>query len=288
LNDSFKQLAFAKLETLELAKEAGAVTALVGQGIGPMADGALHRRAAQVLQKVDFIALRDGVSSLALLRSMGISEDRLTVTGDDAVGVAYQARRTELGSAIGVNLRLAEYAEVGPDLASCVGAVVRDAAVHYGAPLLALPISRFGSEDDWVTARLVLDDAPTAKALRNPPTTPAELLRLLPECRVVVAGSYHAAVLALSMGIPAVAIAGSDYYVHKFRGLADQFGASCRVERTDRSDFRERLAESIAIAWQSAPAERGALLTAAMRQIAASEAAYQKVRELVEARLQRA
>ena len=106
----------AMLETIELAIETGAVTALVGQGIGPIADRRLRARAAAILPRVDFIALRDGVGSLALLTSMGVPAARVAVTGDDAIALGYRARKNTLGSAIGVNLRVSDYSGVGADL----------------------------------------------------------------------------------------------------------------------------------------------------------------------------
>jgi polysaccharide pyruvyl transferase WcaK-like protein len=53
---------------------------------------------------------------------------------------------------------------------------------------------------------------------------------------VVVAGSYHAAVFALSQGIPVVALVKSPYYVNKMVGLGDQFGAGCEIVRLDEGD----------------------------------------------------
>jgi colanic acid/amylovoran biosynthesis protein len=116
--------------------------------------------------------------------------------------------------------------------------------------------------------------------------TTTDLLPVVSQCRVVVAGSYHAAVLALSMGIPAVAIARSDYYVDKFRGLAGQFGPACRVELTSHPDFLVRLRSAIDHAWESAGETREHLLRAAVRQIELSESAYRHVFDLVEERRQ--
>ena len=287
LNESFKRYAFVRLETLELAMEAGASTVLLGQGIGPISDPKLQLRAAQVLSRVDLLALRDGAASLGLLNAMGVLASRIRVTGDDAVAIAYCARQEAVGSAIGINLRSAFYAGVEQRLAREIGRIVRDAADRHGAPLVPLPISRHPEEDDLRTIHAMLDDASIPRDAEGGPRTPDEFLSLLPQCRIVVAGSYHAAVLALSMGIPTVGIACSDYYVHKFRGLADQFGSDCRVELTSDPAFHTRLQAAIDAAWVAAEEARPRLLSAAHRQMVKSEAAYGDLFALVEARRRR-
>jgi colanic acid/amylovoran biosynthesis protein len=131
----------------------------------------------------------------------------------------------------------------------------------------------------------MMSDANLGYQAADVATTP-ELLPLVSQCRVVVAGSYHAAVLALSMGIPAVAIARSDYYIDKFRGLAGQFGPACHVELTSHPDFLVRLRTAIDRAWDSAGETREHLLRAAALQLELSESAYRHVFDLVEERRQ--
>lgn len=267
LTDAFLPHALIVLETLELAAEAGAVTAMAGQGLGPMSDR-LRRRAAEVLPRVDFIALREGVAGSPLLRSMGVDPSRVVVTGDDAITRAWAARPPHLGTALGVNLRQAPYAGVGDELVDAVGAAIR----AHGAELVPLPIA----EDDLTTLRRMLGGTGADDR--------ADLLSRIARCRVVVTGSYHAAVLALSMGIPAVTVAASDYYADKFRGLAGQFGAACRIELATDSGFDARLRAAIDDAWQTAETTREPLLQAAAEQIARSEAAYRQIAALVEGR----
>jgi polysaccharide pyruvyl transferase WcaK-like protein len=283
LNDAFVRYALPRLATLELAKKSGAVTALVGQGIGPMSNPLLRGQAARILPEVDFICLRDGIGSLTLLDEIGVPASRVMVTGDDAIELGYQARVELLGSGIGVNSRIARYSGVDQSVVERIGAIVNEAASPLGASLVPLPISRNTDEDDLRTARLILND--TAELDSHRKALPSVFLRALPECRIVVSGSYHAVVLALSMGIPAVAIAGCDYYVHKFRGLANRFGPGCHVELTSHPDFENRLRAAIDAAWHSAPSARQSLLRTAVRQVAAGKAAYRRLFALVESRI---
>jgi polysaccharide pyruvyl transferase WcaK-like protein len=266
---------------IELAADAGAVTVLVGQGLGPMTDRRLRARAEKVLPRAGFIAVREGLAGLPLLASMGVSADRVMVTGDDAIEPAFAARPDAPGSGIGVNLRVAPYSGVGADLVRDVGAIVREAARHHAAPLVPVPISRMPpiADAETIQAMIGVDGSDI--------TTLGELLTLLRNCRIVVAGSYHTAVFALSMGIPAVTIAQSGYYVDKFRGLAEQFGPACRVELVSHPDFPARLRAAIDEAWETAAATREPLLERAARQIASGQAAYRRIFELVEERQKR-
>jgi colanic acid/amylovoran biosynthesis protein len=263
MNDIFRRHAHVVLDMLALARRVGAVTALVGQGTGPMTDRGLRRHAATVLPNVDFVALREGVAGRPLIESLGVPPAKIRVTGDDAIALAYRARGGTTGDALGVNLRTAHYAEISADVIEAVGRVVRERAVR----LAPIPIA---VEEDLRTAA-VLTQRPPAGA-----RTMDELLSVLRGCRVVIAGSYHAAVLALSMGIPAVTVARSRYYIDKFRGLASQFGEGCRVLSTG-ADFERELRASVDELWESAPLLRAALLDRAAAQIAAGEAAYGEI-----------
>jgi polysaccharide pyruvyl transferase WcaK-like protein len=276
LTDSFKQHALALLLTIEIAIDNGAAVVLMGQGIGPMKDAEILHRAAAVLPRVDFIASREGVAGPSLLHSIGVAPERIAITGDETIPFAFAARPEALGASIGVNVRAAPYAGVDDDVLQTIGSVLQS----LGKPLLPIPISRYSHEDDLETVRRMLGDSTAQPG----PATSAELLRIVSQCRVVVTGSYHAGVLALSMGIPVVAVAGSVYYGDKFRGLAGQFGPACRVELTTDSDFAVRLRAAIDDAWQSAEATRAALLDAAARQIESIEHAYRHVFELATAR----
>jgi colanic acid/amylovoran biosynthesis protein len=100
-------------------------------------------------------------------------------------------------------------------------------------------------------------------------------------CRVVVAGSYHAAVFALAQGVPAVGVARSPYYATKMEGLRERFGGRFEVVRIGGRRFEDRLAAAVDAAWRTPPEERAALLAAAERQVEAGRAAYAKLVPIV-------
>jgi colanic acid/amylovoran biosynthesis protein len=286
LNDEFCVDSLIRLETLELANQAGATTALLGQGLGPIQHPVLRARAARVLSNVDFLFLRESLASLALLDSLGATPHELAITGDDAVVLGYEARRSQPGTALGVNLRVTSYSGIDRARVDSVGVIVRQAAAALGTELVPIPISRHPVADDALIARHLLGSSATMTTSHEV-ASPAPVLQALQRCRAVVVGSYHAAVFALSMGIPAVMIAGSPYYEQKLRGVAHQFGVGCQVELASHPDFAIRLRNAIETAWVTSAETRDSLLAAARAQIGASEAAYRRLFDLVETRITR-
>jgi colanic acid/amylovoran biosynthesis protein len=266
MNDVFRRHALTVLDTLEMAIESGAVTALVGQGLGPITDRHLRRRIAEVLPRVGLITLREGVAGPQLLASIGVPSDRVRVTGDDAIALAYAARHETIGNTLGVNLRVAPYMGFTENDVGLVGRTLRE----HGAPLTPIPIAA----DDCASIGRIVGQ------MVFMPRTVSEVIDVLPGCRVVVTGSYHAAVFALAMGIPAVALARSAYYIAKFRGLASQFGSACRVVLSSGQE----LGDAIDDAWSGAVEVRGDLLDAARRQITLGEAAFAVLSQKVTAR----
>ena len=257
---------------------------MMGQGIGPLTDPVLCARARSVLPRVDLIAVREERASRPLLRSLGVPSGRIVVTGDDAIELAYRPERSGFANGLGVNVRLAGYSQVSePDLEP-LRRVLRQAAESRDARLVPMPIATLASESDASAIATLLTGCSNVFDSQKPATSPADILDLVRLCRVVVTGSYHAGVFALSCGVPAIGIAKSQYYVEKFCGLAAQFGPGCEVATLDDPDFERVLREKIDRLWASAEQLRPGLLQSAARQIALGRAAYGRLREIVTAR----
>ena len=281
LTDAFLDHAWALLETLELAMEGGAVTALMGQGIGPIRNEQLRERAARVLARADLIALREGVSGPALLRELGVAPERIVVTGDDAVELAYARRQETWGSGIGVNMRVAPYSGITAALAKEVASGIESVAMKRSAPLVSLPVSRYSDTDDRTA---ILDMFASSALSGDAVSTTEDLISRIGQCRVVVAASYHAAVFALSSGIPVVGVVSSDYYRMKFEGLTGLFGAGCvAVDLADARSGR-KVEDALERLWEAGPAIRPELVAAAHRQIELGHQAYERLAGIIRER----
>lgn len=149
--------------------------------------------------------------------------------------------------------------------------------------MIPLPIAHHPDCHDGAAIGQLIADSNVASPPIASLDTPAGVIAEVSRCRVVVTGSYHAAVFALAQGIPVVGIAASQYYVDKFSGLADLFGGGCDVVRIDVPDAGAALEAAIEKAWATAPHLREALLKSAEAQIHRAREAYRLVGGLVEA-----
>lgn len=278
LNDAFEDSACPLLDELEFVLQAGIPVVAFGQGVGPITEPALLEKARAVLPRLELIALREGHTGLPLLESFGVPRDRIHVTGDDAIELAYQHRPCSLGDAIGINLRLADYAETDENTAGKLREPLRSAAQKLNSSLVPVPISFHGSDSDVEAVGKLLDGQ--SHSSQATIESPEDVIRLIGKCRVVVTGSYHAGVFALAQGIPVVGLVQSAYYEQKFTGLQEQFPGGCRMIDFRRPVASGEIQDAICGAWESADWVREPLLAAAVRQVELGRAAYQAARAL--------
>lgn len=284
LTDAFPFTAQFFLQTLEAAATLGKPAVMLGQGMGPIQSPVLRKVAGAILPRADLIAVREGRAGPALLHSLGVSQRRVFVTGDDAVEKAFAARRDVSGEALGVNLRLSDYSCMGssdlPDIRAALDRVV----VRRGIEIVPVPI-KWGVDSDVQSIRSLLrGSSGGAGMMEEPPCSTSDTIARVGRCRTVFTGSYHAAVFALSQGIPAVCLARSAYYVDKFLGLQDMFGSGCEVLLMDMPGFSGVLSAALERALDQADAVRPLLQQAACSQIEAAHAFDMRVRELLAAR----
>ena len=284
ITDSFEDHTSMVLSLLEAAAENGKMTAMLSQGIGPIENELYRARVKKVLASVNLIAIREKRTSLPLLNSLEIGNGNLIVTGDDAIEKAYSLRASQPGNAIGVNTRVAKYSGVEGYHVQMIRLVLQEEASNLRCPLIGLPILlRDKKTSDIHTIKRILDgynDSDGLELLYHP----EEVMERTAKCRVVVTGSYHPAVFALSQGTPVVAFYNSPYYKDKFLGLAEQFGCGCEVISLNDKRFMSHLTEAINDAWLLAEELRPKLLEAAEKQIEAGTEAYNRLYEMLESR----
>lgn len=278
--DSCKEWNISVLDTMETAIRRGIPVVMFGQGIGPLSDPVSLSRARDVFSEVTLITLRGTRGGQALLDAIGPPAEVRT-TGDEAVELSYSARTNERGNAVGVNLRVASYADVRSDTTVRVASVLQEFARRNQTTLLPIPIAFHEYAQDHEAIRQLLAGFDDESDGGLPLDTPMKIIKQTARCKIVVTGAYHAAVFALAQGIPAVCLSNSPYYLAKFEGLRDLFGSGCTVLTLSDPDFSERLAFAIDKMWSSAEEVRVPLLQSAAHQIEASREAYQFVKNLV-------
>lgn len=274
LTDAFRDESEAMLIELQIADRIGLPTVLLGQGLGPLEDSRLRQLARTVLPSVAMISLREGRAAPAFLSVAGVPASRVSITGDDAIASALEARHQALlNDALGLNVRVADYSAIAPSQAEAVGAATREVAHRLGTRIVRIDISAHPHENEWSVHRgreEIGQHGPEAG-------TPAGAIAAAGRCRLVVVSSYHAAVFALSQGVPAIGLANSPYYVDKFLGLRERFGDGCAMVRLDRTDGVGALTDEIARMWKLAPTLHDSLVRSAEEQVVLSRAAYERL-----------
>lgn len=283
VNDGLASVATNILSVLEVACRFGKPVAMFGQGIGPLQSPRLRRKTSLVLSRIDAIGLREGRASLPDLLSIGIDAARVTLTGDDALALGGLEPSDSEASAIGLNLRVARSTPVAETAVAAVADVVETQAQQLATTVLPVPISFAPEDTDVRTLGRLLPRGPGEKELSGL-DDPRLCARQVADCRIVVTGSYHAAVFALAQGRPAICLTATPYYDRKFLGLCEQFGPACRVIDLNDPKLRRALGEAIITAWEHATEWREALLLAARRSADASVRHYHRFFETVASR----
>jgi len=281
VNDEYASLAITVLDLVDAVIRRGVPTAMLGQGLGPLTNPALLRRSGQVLPRVDLIGLREGVMGCAILERLGVDRARYVVTGDDALELADRLPVVVKQPKLGVNLRRARYAGIGADAEASVRDAVTAFVRRHDVPAVPVPVSFVPHEADRRSIDAVLGPASTESSPPDdPPCRPDEVVRLCGECRVVLTGSYHAAVFALGQGTPVVAIAASRYYEQKFFGLRALFGPGCHVVEAG-DDLAGRLGTALESAWATSGDVTVGLRAVARDLVERSRQAYARLRDVV-------
>lgn len=247
---------------------------MLGQGIGPIEAPDLLEEMQAVLPNVKFITLREKRLGLPLLRTLGVDDARIATPGDDTIELAYTHRNKEIGFGLGVNLRVASYTGIKSEQLQSIRSILHQAARKHAAPLIPLPISHNLHSHDPTAIKTLLEGFDDTTDGGESLETVENTLQQVSHCRVVITGSYHGGVFALSQGIPVVAIASTPYYQGKFLGLLDQFGMGCEVVLA--KDVTRHLEKAIDDLWKISAHIRTDLLKAAQRQIEEGQCAYRK------------
>jgi polysaccharide pyruvyl transferase WcaK-like protein len=268
ITDAFSADTATLLTLISVAHEERVPVVMLSQGFGPLESGTLRAAAAKVLPDVRLIALREGRFSPALLTDFGVAPERVVVTGDDAIELAYSGSQVSSSrSGLGLSLRIASYSGVDSADADRIGLIVERTATALKTAVIWLPMSGLPGEE------------PVGCAYDTVTVTgdPYPVLDRIQSCRIVVTGSYHAAVFALAQGIPAVGLSRSAYYATKFHGLRHQFPSGCAVVDIEAPGFEGELVAAISAAWRIAPTVQKELLGAAANQIERGLAGYSRI-----------
>ena len=266
LTDSFLDHTDNVLTTIELAQNLGKPVLVFGQGIGPLTCSETLKRMSRILPRVSHIGVREQKTGTSILNQCGVNDTRIVCTGDDAIQMAYDRRPPAMGNSLGINLRMANYSGVTQPQKEMIKRELVDFVNRQAIQSVIAPISYFGNEQDGDRVREAMQGTANFDNL-IPNDSPDSIIDVIGTCRLVVTGSYHAGVFALSQGIPIVALVASEYYQNKFLGLLDQFGSGCQIINISNANGSEQLRAALDHSFIHAAQWRDDLLDSAQKQI---------------------
>lgn len=277
-SDAFPYHTHGIFETLDTAMLAGKPAFIMGAGFEPVKNIPLRRAASAVLPRLSLIGTREEKVSRSVLDEFGVHAERILFLGDEALMLSHNVALKPLGNDLGINYRLASYANTEGVNNDVLARTIATTVKKLQANLRPLPISLYAPSDpDAIRKLLELVDIPSDGGVNI--KTPEQLIRETQNCRVVVTGSYHAAVFAFAQGIPAVMLANTLHYITKMQGLADQFGGT--VIQISDPELDEKLAKAIEDEWLNADDRREKRLQTVQKLVEANQHAYDKLAEIV-------
>lgn len=240
-------------------RTAGVPVAFSGQGYAIDDDD--RDLMAALLGGAVAVGTRDGASAAFASRLPGVDPDVVTITGDDALGLAPAADASTFPvpdrPTLAVTIRRADYVGAPEDDPVRRWALAADAlAAARGWDVLGVALNSQPPEPEIATLATLRATVPLQARWRLVAcgSDPARLVAAVSGAVAVAAQSYHAALFGLGAGVPSVLGAASPYYVAKATGLAHLAGLPEALAVTDADALPEALdAITAALAVRPAP-----------------------------------
>lgn len=276
ITDSFENHSSKLLETLIIADRFSIPFYLFGQGIGPISSKKLSHLSKLVLPKAKLIALRERLKGPKLLEKLGVNNQNIVITGDDAIEIARSRKSNSEGHSLGLNIRFASYMGVTSDIANTIVSITENFAAEIGTKIIPVPISWHKDENDLKQTSKLLnnfkhDNDENLETIEG-------LITQIDKCRIIITTSYHAAVFGLANGRTVIALIASEYYVDKFRGLADMFGSGLQMIDLKSDSWELTYKEALKAYWLTTYSYKDGLEDASIKQITESKQAYSRLK----------
>ena len=251
---------------------------ITGQGVGPLHNTYFRRLLGQTLPAAQGIGVRDGEISHTILRKLGIPNELVRRTFDDAATLP-SAHRDEVnatlenegvprkGTLVGIHLRATDYVrDRGEHWARQMGRLISMLSEVLQAHVVAIPMCYNPLEDDREAARVVAQYArPGSLTLIAGEYRPELLKGVCSTMDINIGFSYHFALFGLTGGVPTLPLLTNEYYQLKMTGLLRQLEITDWKPVLLREDSTDRIIRQARRLLQMRTALRPRLLSATHR-----------------------
>ncbi len=249
------------LYIINRAVKCGTPVMLYGNGIGPVNKPLNRRLAAYVLNKVQFITLRDG-DSLEVLRAMGVTKPEIRVTADPALSLDCKDTRAaeEILSSSGLEkgkkyfcVSIRRWKGMG-SISDAIAKICVNAMEKHGITPVILPMQY---SKDMAVSREIADKIGKGSIIVERELTADEILAVLNGAEAAVTVRLHMLIFGTLLGIPVLGVnydpkmesfrryAGLEYSLSSksfedgsFEGIGEEFFAG-------RAEIKEELSSRL-------------------------------------------
>jgi polysaccharide pyruvyl transferase WcaK-like protein len=225
-----------RVAVLEYAAENGLPAVVLGQTIGPVLTRDQRSRISRALSAASWIGVREEESA-ALVRSMGLSPERIHQQFDDAfflepqppMDARAEGLRAERRPIVAITLDASFGAPYRRRALRSIGAQLDALVESIGAALVFVP--HVGGAAVPIAQRDLLAASALEQTLRSPLRIldlwqPREVRWLVERAALVISTRYHPLIFAAAAAVPSVGIHTDDYTRTKLRGALAPAGVS--------------------------------------------------------------
>jgi polysaccharide pyruvyl transferase WcaK-like protein len=263
------------LRMLAEAGRRGYITALFGQGLGPLENPEFRGLLGDACSNGTHIGLRESRRGPLIIKQAGLDLNCCTITGDDAIELASAVRRRQLGSSLGLSLRSVGYSALQDHDRMAISNALQYLRNELAVDIVPVPISFNPWEDDPQVISSVA--GPEFRSTAAFLDRPMDLIAQVARCRVMLTATYHGGVFALSQGIPCICLYRSNYYRYKMEGLAGQFPHGCEVLDLAAAGVESAIIDTVQQLWDAADELRLPIIASADKQVQAGKNFYQSI-----------
>ncbi len=209
-------------------------TVITGQGIGPIKNKLFERILKKSLDSVAFITLREHLFSADYLRKIGIKNNVIYETADDAIALPIPIEINKVlkkekiesnENKIGVHIRLTNYTSDFCRQEKIEIALFLDQlGKRIGAKIFFIPLCYNPKESDENFGKEISDIMAYKNFIHiQEKYEPGIIKGIIGSMDINIGFSYHFALFSFSSGIPEMTFYSNDYYKFKIVGLATLF-----------------------------------------------------------------
>lgn len=216
---------------IKLAKKYGLKVMLYANGIGPIVKDNNKKRAAQILDTVDVITLRDEESA-QFLKELGVTKPQIMVTADPAF--SFVGESEDISKSLGINgdyvcMSVRNWAESDTKVIAGIAQMADYICQKYSVTPVFVPMQ---FEKDLNPSKIIASKMTTDAVVIHKKLSVKQIVSLIKYSKAVVSVRLHMLIFGAASGVPSVGIE----YDPKIRGFQNHIGMPYVISVKDIQD----------------------------------------------------